>query len=156
MSHCFYGSLRILGVTLFLFKGEFCLQITFQHPSSGFSYGLMESKQWFLFFLYSSDWRISQAIPQCGGSHTVTRLPFVQTGVIRRVALHDLGLIKFMPGTATQLKPWAEHASLCPGTTRALMQSTSQQQFPVQAWPESEVPNCPVTVYHTHIYLPCF
>ena len=22
---CFYGSLRILGVTLFLFKGEFCL-----------------------------------------------------------------------------------------------------------------------------------
>lgn len=34
---CFCGSLRTLRVALFLFKAEFCLQITFQHPSSGFS-----------------------------------------------------------------------------------------------------------------------
>lgn len=33
---CSYGSVRVLGVTFFLFKGEFCLQMTFQHPTVNF------------------------------------------------------------------------------------------------------------------------
>lgn len=124
---CFYGSLMILGVTFFLFKGEFCLQMTFQQQifiGTGRKQtwiSIVPSLQWLKYFPSNS---------------TTQRWPHYCTPPIcanrgnQKSCTAWLGLVKFTPGTTQQLKRWGEHATLCPGATRALMQCTSQQQFP--------------------------
>lgn len=104
---CLHGSLKTLGVTLFLFRGELCLQMTFQHPIDGFSWGLTESKEQYLLFICSSWVKDFPSIWMLRRQYSYTAPIFVQAELIRSLMLYDLGPVKFIPGTAAQLKHWA-------------------------------------------------
>lgn len=101
-------------------------------------------KQWFLLFLHSSDWRISQVTAQCG-DRTVTQLLFVPTEN-HRICTAQPCWSQVHTRYTTQLKHWAEHTCQCPGTSWALMQATRA----VPSRPEPAVPNCPVTDSRSH------